>query len=478
VLAFAALAAAGCSKENPNFCDGLGCDAREIDAPFACSASMPCEQTSAAPFCVEGTCVGCMSATDCATLGDDRVLCLKTPPATRGECVACDELDEQAPDVGSATDECQTVGMQVCDGTSHTCRACTADPECTSGICDSGTCVDAGNIAYVATDGTSTTLCTAAMKCSTLQQGVDTGRAFVLAGPGTYAAATTLDINNRNVTIRAAGATFGQTGANREVVHVHGSSQAVIEGGTFDGTGDGNNAVIIHDGGASTLTLDGVTVQGSAGPGVVTTSRLTVRRSTITTNTGIGITVDALTQNFEMTGSTIIHNNGGGVRVNSLTATIMNNFFIKNCSANSCIPLNLPALTNPTSSRIEFNTIAGNIADNSSSAGSASCGSPTTVLRNSIFFSNNGNAMQVVSCTVRFSILQGATPDIPNGIITDAPSFISTIGDNFHLMPASAGTGKADPNAVLTGPGAVDFDGQSRPQPAATAADLGADEIP
>ena len=70
----------------------------------------------------------------------------------------------------------------------------------------------------------------------------------VKVAPGTYNEADEVDLNSRNTTIRATGATISQAMANREVVHVHGTSQVVIEGGTFDGTGDGNNPVIAHDG--------------------------------------------------------------------------------------------------------------------------------------------------------------------------------------------------------------------------------------
>lgn len=481
-IVFACLAlVAACGANNPACPDGVcpGIDA-PVDVAVACMLpQMPCDQNSTTPFCVDGSCVGCQSATDCATLGDDRMLCLKNPPgAMYGECVECNENGMQAPDVGSATDECQTPGLQVCDATSHTCRTCALDAECTSGICAGGTCIAAADIAYVAPApaGTNNTMCTSTMKCLTVQAGVDTGRSFVLVAPGTYVEADDVDLNNRNTTIRATGATISGMAANREAVHVHGSSQVVIEGGTFDGMRHANQPVISHDGASSTLTLVGVTVTNSAVQGIVSSTRLTVRNSTVTDNDGIGIDVTAVAQPFELTRSTISHNDGGGVRFSSATAIVMNNFIIKNCSGNQCTPFNIVALTTPGSSRIEFNTIANNLADTSSNGGGVTCAAGTTVIRNSILFSNPG-LNQAFGCTVRFSTIQGATPDVANGIINDAPNFVATGSDNFHLMPGSAGLGKADPNADLTGPGAVDFDGQPRPQGGAPA-DLGADEIP
>jgi hypothetical protein len=98
------------------------------------------------------------------------------------------------------------------------------------------------------------------------------------------------------------------------------------------------------------------------------------------------------------------------------------------------------------------------------------------VIKNSIVHGNNG-ARELFGCTVRYSTVEGATPDVASGIINDSPVFVSTASDNYHLVPGSVLAGKADPATMLMGPTAVDIDGEARPQ-TGTAADLGADEIP
>lgn len=471
-----AVLAAACSKENPNFCDPSDplcqIDA-SIDAPpvVACSTTGPDpECPDRAPVCASGRCTGCGEDSDCvgrpgmlACFGDT------------GMCVACNEVDSQAADVGGVGDDCQAAGMHVCDSATHTCRACEANSECTSGVCDGGSCITEGEIIYVATTGSDNPDCSSATPCSLLSLSIDevnATRRFIVIAPGTYTDTTDADFNNKNATIIATGATLKRNGTG-PVLNVRGTSIIRVLGGVVDAAGNGNDGISTASG--TQLTLEGTTVKGAASHGIGGAGRLTIHDARIESNGSFGI-LSTFNGAFELTGSTLIRNGNGGLSLQAASAVIMNNNFVKNGAAGSLPALQITSLTSPNTSRIEFNTIAGNIADGTSLAAAASCSSTTIVLRNSILYFNNGLA-QVVGCTVRWSTMQGAVPDAANGVINDAPSFVNTGMDNFHLMPGSVVAGKADPAADLTGPAAIDIDHQPRPAGGA-AADLGSDEIP
>ena len=103
-LAVAALAAA-CTKTNPDFC---GSDPCPPDAPPAI---------------------------------DGMTGCTANPGICTGEASTC--LNDECVDCGTAANQesadCTATGLPVC-GADHACRACAADSECTSGVCESGTC--------------------------------------------------------------------------------------------------------------------------------------------------------------------------------------------------------------------------------------------------------------------------------------------------------------------------------------------------
>ncbi|MEZ4398418.1 MAG: right-handed parallel beta-helix repeat-containing protein [Kofleriaceae bacterium] len=467
----ASLALASCAKDNPNYCDpatSADCTTdASIDAPpVSCTTEGPdgtCPPT--APVCNGRECTGCTQDMDCAPRGTTPV-CVEAS----GVCGVCDDDDRQSPDVGGAADECPNVGTQVCDGTSHTCRACAVDSECASLVCDGGTCVASADVAYVAPGMTGN--CDQATPCGSMSAALGANRPNIVVAAGTYDAGNTdIDINNRDVEIRATGATFQRTG-NGLLLNIRGNSRVVVIGGTFDGTSRADH--IIGCTGGTAMTLMDVTVKNSGAYGISGDCTMTIRQSTITTNHD-GINVNAGTKPFTMTRSIVSNNAFVGATITAQTAVIMNNYIVKNGAGGANAALTL-AVTMPGASRIEFNTIAENKAD-AATAGAVVCGASTTQLRNSIIFGNNGSGNEVSTCTVRFSTVEGATPDPGNGIIDATPMFISTATDNFHLMPASPVAGKADPMAVLTDDAAVDYDGESRPQGGAPA-DLGADEIP
>lgn len=471
-----AVALSGCLlKDNPNHCTtDCPADAPIDTPPPMCTVPEDCDRASATPFCNLETnrCVGCTDSPQCAGLMDGRNVCLRVPPATYGECVVCDEDNRQAEQVGTASDECQTVGMQVCDGGTHLCRACAADAECTSGICNAGICVAAADIAYVGPGGTGTSPCASrTTPCPTVAIGASAGRPFVLVAPGSYTELAVTDINNRDMTIRATGATMTRGG---QLLNVRGSSDVVVLGGIWD---CGNLAATCVGHSGDSLVLQGVTVRNALMDGINATAPTVIRDSTIRGHDRVGIVMNDSGSDFELVRSTVLLNGSHGVQVTARAAVIVNNFILKNGAGMTANGLRLDAIGMLGASRIEFNTIAENLANSSTTGGGVNCGATDMQIRNSIIWGNNG-ATEVDDCLVRFSTVEGATPDTTNGILNVAPSFIDPASDNFGLMPGSPVAGQADPNANLNLPANTDHAGDPRPMPASTRADLGADEIP
>lgn len=187
-----AIAAAGCSKHNPLSCCttqaqcqmfGLDkvtpcadstrvCDQSGTCVAPECTTSADCTSSSA-PVCVDRLCVAaCTQDMDCTGVAG------KPYCATDGSCVACTQDTQCTPDA------------PVCDGTSHACRGCQADPECPGGLCleADGTCVPEAQAIYVFQVGTDAGTCTKSAPCLTLGYALEqvsaTRNVIHLAGSG------------------------------------------------------------------------------------------------------------------------------------------------------------------------------------------------------------------------------------------------------------------------------------------------------
>src|SRR3954471_19450202 len=102
--------------------------------PVGCSMSSTCPMS--APVCSPiQVCTGCgaqgMSA-ECASFHAATPLC-----GPDGGCVEC-----------LTKDNCDAV-HKTCDGNSHSCVACVANADCTSGLCIAGACADKKDQLYV-----------------------------------------------------------------------------------------------------------------------------------------------------------------------------------------------------------------------------------------------------------------------------------------------------------------------------------------
>jgi hypothetical protein len=466
-----ALAALACMKKDPDFCcstqescsrnggPGVLAPCTDPDRPFCdddgqygigrtCIAdpvSNPCETPAECtnpdrPACFERRCVQCGDSPDCAV----------TTPVCDGAthlCMGCAIDDDCAPRAGTPrclvasgacvacldAGDCTVATSPVCDTGTHECRACRADGECASGFCDetAGSCVAEADIAYVSTTGGGT-LCTRAMPCATITNGVaatNAARKYVLVAPGAYS--ETVSIDGRTVMISAAGAALQPSSLNQPGLVVLNGSDVTVEGLRVHDAGGGANAVGIRcavvTSGMPRLSLSAVRVE---------------------------------------------NNSAGGVRLDSCAFSIVNAMIVGNGSATSVFGgVEIGNVTAAGEYRLAFSTIANN---NSSDAFAAGVSCPTVAVplafSSNIIFDNE-SPMQVSgsNCAHAYSDIKEVV--VGTGNINQPPLFVDALNGNFHLMPTSPAKNAADPAATLT----TDADGDARPQGGRS--DMGADEV-
>jgi hypothetical protein len=95
---------------------------------------------------------------------------------------------------------------------------------------------------------------------------------------------------------------------------------------------------------------------------------------------------------------------------------------------------------------------------------------PGNTVRNVISFGNPSPPSN--DCVVSYSDIEAGYGGVNNHNVTMDPQFVSAT--DFHLQATSPVRGLGDPANALP----LDIDLQPRPQPAGTAPDLGADEVP
>lgn len=424
-LAVASLAAA-CTKSNPDYC---GSDPCPIDGPPSIDGMTGC---TANPSICTGEISTCLN----------------------DECVDCGTA------AGMESADCAVAAMPVC-GADHACRACAADSECTSGVCEGGSCIAAAEVAYVSTTGTATTGCDLGAPCSTMAQAlaaIGSARHYINVAPGTYSASGATTIN-ATVTIRADGVTFERS-TNDQILEVTGGDVTII-GATVHGAVGGGNADGIKCSNGAGLTLHRVTVDDNGDRGVEATDcQLTITRSAIT-------------------------NNGkGGVRLVDGRAVVTNSFVLSNGDNNTTTGGGLSLAPSVAGSRVEFTTMRRNTAM-TGAAGAMACSGMPTIARNNLIYGSTNTDVEVsgTSCTHSYSVI--GPMNAPTGTevrmltLTEVgfvDAAVNTVAAA-HITGASLAKASADPASAaadLTG----DYDGDARPSPAGGRADIGADEIP
>lgn len=408
-----------CEKDNPGFCgDSCPVDADVTDAREGCLANP--SLCTADETCVADVCVDC-------TTGNDH-----------------------------QSAECTDPAAPVC-GSNRDCRACTADSECDSAICEAGQCVATENVIYVAPTGADTTTCSQAAKCGSALialSKVTATRKYMHFEPS--AVAYTLEPDapftiNKDLTIRARGAILERPGGNQIIDVTQGNVD--ITGLTVRDAAGGGNADGIKCNNAS-LTLRSAAVLDSADRGIE-----------------IGNCV------LDVSRSVLAGNRMGAVRLVDGHFSITNTFVFGN-GMNGGLSLN----PNTTPNTLEFNTIVKNTGG---MVGGVAClGTSAIVARNNLIHSNTGTAETTgTSCTHSYSVIGTTAAPAGTMVRTMTPGEVALVNANgttaadYHITAASLLRGAAEPGSA-TGATAVDYDGDVRPNPAGGAADIGADEVP
>jgi hypothetical protein len=469
VLACAALSfsSIACTKDNPAFC----CSTIESCATAGTSALVTCNSAGSRPVCDDdgdfgpkhtcipdptapacegnddctmpqrpvcdtddtGTCVGCDSASDCSGRFGTRNMCNQST----GACVEC-----------TSPSHCTAATAPVCGG-DGVCRGCEANDECMSGVCDTdtGACAADDDIIFIDRNGQGT-LCTRAMPCAAFLVGIpliSATRKWMLVAPGDYEE-NNVTLDGKTVSIVARGASLHPMSQGLPAMLVLNASTVRVEGlrlynGAGGTSGDGIRCAAPVSGNPS-ITLVGVTIDTNTGFAVdAQACAVTIKRSSITGNTGGGISVSD--GSFNIT-NTFVTGNGantpfGGVRLDN----------------------------NSTSSVFEFNTVADNIAGSGLPKSLSCTAVGTQRIANNIFFSGDQTQVSSTNCNFEFNISNMGLGGSTN--ITGPPMFVG--GGNYHLVAGSDGVDDADPNAMLD----IDFDGDDRPQNGVR--DIGADEV-
>lgn len=357
------------------------------------------------------------------------VVCEAPTPVCRTETETCVEC------VGDG--DC---GGLPCDLTTNTCApGCIADSECPSGACLADRmCADEARVLYVAPAGTGD--CAKATPCA-LETAIGllaVGRDVIELADGTYLPANPITIaanaifNGTNVVIQAPAGQFGFT--HSTAVQFHRIALEAPGGG-----------IPVQCQANGTLSLVRAELRNSGAALLGSTCTIEIDRSKLTNNASFAFSIS------------------GGV------LTIKNSFITNNGNTGVAIAsMAMDAIG--ADSLVEHTTIAGNL-NNGSVPSAMQCGNgagPT--FRNSIVRNNGIPA----TCTVSNSVIDaGYTgPGVDNLVID--PLFIDPAGANYHLMPGSPAANATTAPTTLS----LDADNQSRPQPAGSQPDFGADEIP
>lgn len=466
-----ALFAVACGARNPNFCEGPDCD--EPDAspdapPITCNGSGPDPSCPAAtPVCESGECTGmCTVDADCAGRPSTERVC----HTASGACVQCDENNTQATP-GQAEDECPAANLAVCDGDTHTCRACEAHSECFSGVCDAGVCVAQANVIYMSangSDGANTCNNPApGMGCLTMHQAVGeltTTRKYIRM----EASATPYDTRNNDAHVEFNGAAQ--------------SAYVVGNGATLRRIGANVDGHILEIKSGANVTIEGLTISNAVGAGghgvlCVSSSTLDLRRVTISGNSSLGISATDCA--LRMARSTIANNVGGGVLLSSGSFNIVNNFIVSNGNITSGLFGGLSLSSAATTNTLEFNTVALN-ASQAATVDGITCTNNGLVARNNIVIglATKPRVNPGTNCTHRYTLFtpDNGVTDEGNMTILDQGMYMFESATNFHIRAGSVAAAKAQ-STLLSGESLFDVDGNSRTLNGTTV-DVGADEIP
>jgi hypothetical protein len=354
------------------------------------------------------------------------------PPVPRcelggGVCVAC---------LGPA--DCADPIAPVCDA--FACRACVADADCASTVClGDGSCADPARVIYASAAGAGTCGLGDPCQVETALGLVSATRDIVKLAPETYQRTVALAVP-QVVTIAGRGATFQSQLAGFESV-LNTSGNVTIVGLVMLGAA-GSSAIMCT---AGSLALREVRLDGGLYGGAASACAFTADRLTIVNMQYYGY---SFSDGSATITNSVIARNGGQSIIGGL-------YFY-----------NVP------SGAITHTTIADNQITDGSGFGALYCMNSLLAIDSNIVFGNEAPQIDP-QCSVSYSIVDGAYVGGTGNQVAD-PLFVSAATGDYHLQAASPARQIASPASTAT----IDFDGEARPQPAATPADAGADEVP
>ncbi|MBA2543707.1 MAG: hypothetical protein H0V17_28955, partial [Deltaproteobacteria bacterium] len=220
------------------------------------------------PFCIDSACnASCGESSDCSDPANP--VC-----AGDGACVGC----ESAADCTGAT-------APICDPDARACRGCSADSECSGGVCieAEGGCVADDEVAFVASMGDDIGTCTRDAPCATVTFAVNqaAGRRVIKVLGGA------LDIFNNSITLTGDLVLDGDNTSlqsNQTAITIKAPSTAIVEGFRVTVPTDPLIPAILSTGfGTNPILHDVTVVPGAGGFGihVALGSELTLQRSRI-----------------------------------------------------------------------------------------------------------------------------------------------------------------------------------------------------
>jgi hypothetical protein len=414
----------------------------------ACDADHACP--TSAPVCsAESTCEACTEEAACSGL-DATPHCGPT-----GACVAC------RPDTAS---DCATATAPICDATSFSCRGC-REGDCGTGLCGpDGACIAETEVAWVAKTGQDAGTCTKEAPCLTI------GRAVAQLGSRPW------------INVAASGVPYAEAAVTPgAAVQISGKSVTILgTGASLTTTRNGDAAMVIE--GSSDVTVVGLRIVdagGATGDGVVcrnlgpSSPDVSLRSVEIAGNGGVGIRATTCTIDVER--SAIQGNGSGGISITAGSARFVNNFIVRNGSQTSLV--GGTKFDGVADLVFDFNTVAANGTSGAAFAAGVQCSAASTVtLSNSIIHGDAANQVSDadMNCAFAYNLSNeslGGT-NVATALAADG-LFVNPGEGDYHTKAGSPAVATAQPDSATT----IDFDGDPRPSPASSRADIGADEV-
>jgi hypothetical protein len=440
---------------------------------------------------VPGVC--CIDAADCSEIGisdirgcSDGLVCIEhecsVPPP--GACMNDMDCGSAAPHCGAdgncvvclQSDQCSS-DAPVCDASSHDCRGCAADSECSSEVCEiaSGQCANETDIAYATPAGSDGAACTHEDPCSIAHAFavVTATRKTVHLAPGAYAA--TLKIGNKSVRVIGFGATVSDISGVAPFEVTAGGGLELV--GVAVSNLVGTDAAIRCNGSATSLVLDRADVDAKflallANPCLTATisgSRVRVRNvggfQVLSENSSISVD----RSRFDGAGAIVATGSGGAVRLTNSIVAVSNGVDG---------PFGYTAFGAPLGAvLLSFSTVLTGTPVKTPASVSCSGSLQGLCIDNSVIINASAGAptdtVTGTGCNAAFSIVfpQATAIGGSNNLLGMNPVLLDPPNGDVHLKLGSPAIDAADPASSNT----IDFDGIARPQGARR--DIGAYEL-